>query len=348
MTRAEHTTRAPKFFGIRGRVLEALILLAVGCATTAAEPRPQQPATRASPELGAPADHTGQGSGESDASAAATQQEIEGELKQRVTEAQAEDRVAVSVGVQPASRPARRVLVWVAHLHGTGVQMLDLGADTSNVAHLTSILMRELPPPDLSAAPARVELASSVIAAPVAERVLRRAVLAMSADIQIATPESDDAVVLRSLKVVHDTQVINVQLWAQDGSRSERAFVGQPGNLTEPQRAPLDLILEDLLPLTAAAQPVLGNATRAILVDAWPSTGMPAWIRCRLIALASALPSPRLVALLRPSLDETGEVRVRAINALAAAVGEDLRRDATGGVRPIDEVAEAYRELLTK
>jgi hypothetical protein len=276
------------------------------------------------------------------------QLQVEDELKRKVAAAQGGDHVVVNVRLRPLVEPCRRVLIVVAHIHGSGIQLLDLTVDSAKVARFTSVIARSVPPPQLTAAPPRFELFSNEVDSNEAERVLRRAALAISAEIQVEATQAGDDLVLRSLKVVHDTEVIAVRAWLSDGSPLDRTFEGQPGNLTEQRRAPLDLVRADLVQLASAAQPATDEPrVRAMLVEAWSAvSAMPPWSRSRLVALAAALPSLALVPLLRPGLDEQGELRVRAINALAAATDVDLRRDAAGRVRAIDDVAQAYRELL--
>ena len=99
-----------------------------------------------------------------------------------------------------------------------------------------------------------------------AHRLLARATLALGAEIQILTPETDE-VVLRQLNTVHDTESIGVRAWTAAGAAIERRFDGQPGNMTEPQRAPLDSIRGDLTSLLPTTPPSLGRAPRTRLTE---------------------------------------------------------------------------------
>lgn len=273
----------------------------------------------------------------------ALQDEVEVELRRRVAEAEAGDASTIQVALHPPASAPQRVLVVVAHSEGRGIQVSELIAEPHGGARFSSVVARELPPAGLDSAPPELELFRLTLGPADATRLLQRAALAVSAEIEAQ-------VGLLPTNPVNETQVLGVRLWSADGRMIDRRFDGRPGNLAEPRRAPVALVREDLESLTATADRTGVNAElRAMIVDAWPAPGaMPAWTRARLLAVASALPSHSLVALVEPDLNEIGEPRVRAINALAAATEVDLRRDASGGLRGVDEVAEAYRQLLDK
>jgi hypothetical protein len=305
--------------------------LLFGCAGSASERAPTQRQATASAASAAPIPP-------------ARRVEVEVELERRVAEVQGGNKAGIRVHLYPPSSAAQRVLVVVAQSHGRGIQVLELTAAERGGARFSSVVARELPPPDLDSGPPAVELFYKEIAAAEATRLLQRAALAITAEIEAP-------VALLPTNPTSETQVLGVRLWTADGRMIDRRFDGQPGNnLAEPRRAPVALIREDLEALTSSADRTGVNAElRKMIVDAWPTRGaMPAWSRARLLAVAAALPSHPLVALVRPDLDEAGEPRVRAINALVAATEVDLRRDATGGLRPVDEVAEAYRRLLQR
>jgi hypothetical protein len=273
----------------------------------------------------------------------ALQNEVEAELRRRVAEAEAGDESTIQVALHPPASAPQRVLVVVAHSEGRGIQVSELIAEPNGGARFSSVVAKELPPAGLDSAPPKLDLYQKILGPADATRLLQRAALAVSAEIEAQ-------VGLLPTNPVNETQVLGVRLWSADGRMIDRRFDGRPGNLAEPRRAPVALIREDLESLASPVDRTGVNAQlRAMIVDAWPAPGaMPAWTRARLLAVASALPSHPLVALVEPSLDETGEPRVRAINALAAATEVDLRRDASGGLRGVDEVAEAYRKLLDK
>jgi hypothetical protein len=272
---------------------------------------------------------------------------VKAELERRVLDAEDDGRYGVQISMAPHVSP-QRVLVLAAHLHGTGIQLLQLELTPVGDALFSSVDTPELPSPSLGAEPARLEPTQRSIALAEAQRILERAALAISADIQLVTPPSAGDLVVRPLKRVHDTEVLGVRLWTHAGVVIERRFDGQPGNLTESRRAPVDLIRGDLARLMATAQPSTATPRhRAMLADAWPPIdAVPPWTYARLLALAAALPSPALTPRLRPSLEQPGEARIRAINALAATTQVDLRRDQSGRIRALPEIVQAYRNLL--
>lgn len=273
----------------------------------------------------------------------ALRDEVEVELRRRVAEKEAGNESTIQVSLHLPTSAPQRVLVVVAHSEGRGIQVSELIAEPNGGARFSSVVARELPPAGLDSAPPELELFHKTLAPAEATRLLQRAALAISAEIEAQ-------VGLLPTHPVNETQVLGVRLWSADGRMIDRRFDGRPGNLAEPRRAPVALIREDLESLTTTADRTgVNSELRAMIVDAWPAPGaMPAWTRARLLAVAAALPSHSLVALVEPDLNETGEPRVRAINALAAATEVDLRRDASGGLRGVDEVAEAYRQLLDK
>lgn len=271
------------------------------------------------------------------------QSSVELELQRRVAAARGANQSSVRVKLYPPASAPRRVLLVAADSQGRGIQVHEVTMDARGRAHLASVIAPELPPAELNAAPPEVELRYKALTTEEATRLLQRAALAVSAQIEAE-------IALLPLINPSKTQVFGVRLWTADGRMVDRLFSGRPGNVGEPRRAPVALVREDLEALAVSADRTGANAdVRTMIVDAWPRPGtMPEWTRARLLAVAAALPSDPLIALVRPALDEAGEPRVRAINALAAATAIDLRQDASGGLRGVDEVAEAYRQMVTK
>jgi len=273
----------------------------------------------------------------------ALQSSVELELQRRVGAARGANESTVRVKLFPPTSAPQRVLLVAADSQGRGIQVHEVTMDARGRAHLASVIAPELPPAELDAAPPNVELRYKALSTEEATRLLQRAALAVSAEI-------DAEIALLPPENPSKTQVFGVRLWTADGRMTDRLFSGRPGNVAEPRRAPVALVREDLEALAVSADRTgINSDVRTMIVDAWPRPGtMPEWTRARLLAVASALPSDPLIALVRPALDEVGEPRVRAINALAAATAVDLRQDASGGLRGVDEVAEAYRQMVTK
>lgn len=272
---------------------------------------------------------------------------VKAELERRVLDAEDDGRHRVQISMAPQASP-QRVLVVAAHLHGTGIQLLQLELTPNGDALFTSVDAPELPAPSLAAEPPRIEPKQRPIELAEARRLLERAALAISADIQLVTPPSEGGFVLRQLKRVHDTEVLGVRLWTHAGAMIERRFDGQPGNLTESHRAPVDLIRGDLARLVASTRPsAVTPHHRAMLADAWPPIdAVPPWTYARLLALATALPSAALTPRLRSSLEQAGETSIQTINALAATTEVDLRRNESGQLRALPDIVQAYRQLL--
>lgn len=257
----------------------------------------------------------------------------------------------VEVVLTPSDSP-QRLLVMAASRHSTGILLLQLELTPEGDAIFDSVHAPQVPEPSLTAEPPAIELTERRVSATEAHRILERAALAISAELRLTTSQSEGDIALRPFNTVHDTEAIGVRLWSREAAMIERRFDGQPGNITEPRRAPVDLIRADLETLLAAAAAAASPAThrhRTMLVDTWPSIGaVPAWTYARLLALAAALPSAELTPLLRSSLDPPGELSIPTINALVATTGADLRRNDAGQLRAAGDIAQAYRALLAK
>ena len=271
------------------------------------------------------------------------------ELEQRVREAEGDGAYPVTVTLNNLPS-AHRVLLVAANLHGTGIQLLQLEIMADGTGMCAVVHAPDVGAAALTADPPKLEVLERVVQPDLTHRLLARATLALGAEIQILAPETDE-VVLRQLNTVHDTESIGVRAWTAAGAGIERRFDGQPGNMTEPQRAPLDSIRGDLTSLLPTTPPSLGRAPSArhqnMLVDAWPQiNAVPTWTYARLLALAAALPSAPLTRLLEPTLEGTEELSIRTIEALAATTQTDLRRDASGQLRALPEIVQAYRQLL--
>jgi len=194
---------------------------------------------------------------------------LRAQLAERVRAAEQGSELEVIVDIpQPTARVERLILA-VAHIHGTGVKLVEL----NRVAQRVSI--------DVDASQgARGEMSSCPKAASPA--ALDRAGLAFSARLQVRAPQAD-TLTLRPMNVVHDTQLLAARLWTADGKGRERLFVGQPSNLTEHERAPLVLIEQILEDLPCVAEPAESVRSRELLRDGWPAQGAwPAWAVDRL------------------------------------------------------------------
>lgn len=138
----------------------------------------------------------------------------------------------------------------------------------------------------------------------------------------------------------------------------ERAFTGYPTSEDQLASMPMSEIDELLYPLMNELhwEPApLDDDARAFFVRRYlaaglePPSGRAAWwVRERFVMMAESAGTraliPSLVALANARGDDASTVRTReeAVQSLAALSGVDLRKDARGAARPIEEAAADY------
>jgi hypothetical protein len=159
-----------------------------------------------------------------------------------------------------------------------------------------------------------------------------------------ADPSHHDFAVTMS----HDDEDLEFQLGGDPSSPPKsRMWAGHPGSLADADRMPLELACERLW---AVVESHLANgspedADRLAFARLWPPQAQRRpWVAVQLLQLAAVLGTAELVDGVGRQLDSPyADVRILAVNAMAAITGDDRRRTASGVERPLDAVVADYR-----
>jgi hypothetical protein len=277
----------------------------------------------------------------------AIQQRLTTQLTTRARELEGRDDAIVRVEHAASDHSPTCALMLYSEIHAHTVELLELDAQPGN-----AILRRtrvEIPlEPSLSDDPPALEQSEIALRADAAHDHLAALWSLASVNLEISLPEPEPGqIALRALRTtsLQHSYVLRVQ---SDGpALRERRYAGSTSNLAAPELVPLELawqILSEPAP-TWQRTSTTETASRA-LTDIWPTTPSEPWELSRFLSLAYALPSPQLTAQLLNALDSPDpSVTTLAVNALAAATGQDLRRNPDGTIRSLSEIVTAYRHL---
>ena len=255
-------------------------------------------------------------------------------------------RIEISFGC-PAAPELSRVTALSAHGHGGFVSLVDVDGTSGGAGQVLALRLHPAATPALSGPAPLLDRASARPRDEVMRRALAFANAALASTIQIRPPPArGGAHVASTVTTTHD-EALEFRLLGRDGQSSTRRWNGYVDSAHAGDRIPLEIAWDALWaisarPLRPAAPEDADRAAFRRLVD-----GNEARLENDALLELGALLATRPVAgWLTAQLDAPSDrTRTLAVNALVAATGIDLRRDAAGAVRPLAEVAAAYRAL---
>jgi len=269
-------------------------------------------------------------------------------LRRRVLEIEPTSggRIEISFGC-PAAPELSRVTALMAHGHGGFVSLVDVDATSGAAGQVLGLRLHPAATPALSGPAPTLVRASARPRDEVVRRALAYANAALASTIQIRPPPArGGAHVASTVTTTHD-EALEFRLLGRDGQSSTRRWNGYVDSAHAGGRIPLEIAWEALWGISARAlRPAAPeDADRAAfrrLID-----GNEARLENdALLELGALLATRPLAGWLTAHLDAPSDrTRTLAVNALVTATGNDLRRDAAGAVRPLAEVAAAYRAL---
>jgi hypothetical protein len=279
------------------------------------------------------------------------EQQASNRLVARVRELEGREDAAVAVDFRACAGVPVRALLLHTERHADAITLLEL--DLRGATPHTRLAQVQSPiAPGLADPPPQLETADVELEVAVARAALTDVWLAARARITIAEPTAPSGeIALRPLRMTSRDNSYALRVQTDQDVICARTHHGYGSNLDAPEQVPLQFAWEVMYRLAPTAQPIAAaDAVREAIFDVWPEHRLqPAWQLPRLLALAAALPSERLIARIAPELDATDdETRIAAVNALAVATGRDLRRVDDGAPTGLDEIVSAYKAILRR
>jgi hypothetical protein len=242
------------------------------------------------------------------------------------------------------------------HGHAGGVTLLSVDArDGDSVVVRAARSARQ---PAKLGKPPVVVFAQTSLTRRAARAPLATALAALAAHVTVTEPPASRGAMSSSVTLSDDDEDLELRIM-EGATPQPRHWDGYVGSAGEPDRAPLEIAwdaLSSTLPArSAAAGPdALDRLTFSRL---WvPDHRRRPWVHREMLSLAPVLAAapdaaqpvaPDMARDIGADLDAPDpELRILAVNALAAVTGRDLRRDATGQVRPLDAVVVDYKAIL--
>lgn len=241
-----------------------------------------------------------------------------------------------------------RIVAIASERHAAGVELRSL--DLSVVPpRLCSV--RSVTPPrvDLSAEPGPVETACRTLEPDGARALFARVRSAATARVTlVAPPSAADTIRLDAIETTSSSPWLSIALLDAADTAKVRSFDAYLTSETAADYAPAFEAWSELANTPLQLEPRVDPVLAVIVASSWiDASRWPDWGRQKMLALAAALPSQHLIPVLLAQLDRDPETATLAVNALAAASNEDLRRDSNGSTRPLADVVADYRKALS-
>ena len=278
----------------------------------------------------------------------AAEREVTDALHQTLDRELAEmhDRVDVRFDCVP-HRAQPELFAFEARGHGAPLRLLRARIEADQTVAIGAVLMVPRAP-TLSSSP-DVRFARVVLDRLEGGRAMAFVGAALAAHTSVqAVAETDPSHHEFAVTMSHDDEDIEFQPGGDPSLLPKsRAWAGHPGSLADANRMPLEVAWERLWPVVesrlANASPE--DADRLAFARLWPPQPQRRpWVSEQLLQLAAVLGTADLVDGIGPQLDSPhADVRILAVNALAAITGDDRRRTASGVERPLDAVVADYR-----
>jgi hypothetical protein len=315
------------------------VLVAPGISWAEAEPAPPPPAAAA-----------GAGCVHDSALEAAVTRALKKKVRDIEPTRGAEIEIAIGCPVVP---DARHVTALAAHGHGGFLSALDLDVDhgPGNVGEVRALRLQPAAAPALGGPPAKISWAVARPRDEAVRHALAFASTALASTIRVVEPPPHGAA--HSVAVVATThdEALEIHVAGRGGQSWSRRWDGYVDSMHAGERVPLEVAWEALWGLAGgqvrSAPP--DDAQRAAFLRLIEGDSQrPRLVNDGLLEAGAVLATRAVVPSLTPFLQASSErTRTLAVNALATATGTDLRRDATGAVRPLADVVAAYRALTT-
>jgi hypothetical protein len=236
-------------------------------------------------------------------------------------------------------------------VHGHGGNAVQINLDlTPDGGQVRAVRLTGVRNPTLGAPPPGVGVAHAHVTPERARQVLSLVRVALAAHVEVDLPPLVAGEV-QSVSVKASTHDEHIEVAVgTDGARlNVGVWEGYVNTLAEEKRAPLDIAwkaVSDLLPATFDGA-VAAREDRAVFTRLWAmETPRAEWVRDALLGLAATLGDASVAIGATQALGSRHvRTQILAVNALAAATGNDLRRTAAGNVRPLADVVSDYQRL---
>jgi hypothetical protein len=267
---------------------------------------------------------------------------IDGMMAQGLTDMHR--RLHVAFDCQPRAG-RREILALATHGHRGALRLLDVSIDDRNIAAVRGVQMKP-GVPSVSSTP-DVAFGQVSVGREEDASVVRFVWAALSAHVTTeAVKEVDPAHHGFAISASDQDEDLEFQLCDAARPPAARSWDGYRSTLNDAERVPLELawgrlwvLLDGHLAVGSAVE-----ADRRMFSRFWPADrARRSWVFNELLELAATLGTPDMARAIARELDaEDEDVRILAVNALAAITRDDLRRSASGAPRPLEAIVSDY------
>jgi hypothetical protein len=279
---------------------------------------------------------------------------VSGTLRKKVQDIQPNPRARIEItfGCPAVSEP-HQITALLAHGHGGFVSVFDLDHGSGGAVEARALRLQPTATPTLGGPPPKLAAATIRPGDEAVRQALAFATTALASTIRIELPPPapGKAQTIAARATTHD-EALEIHLAGRGGQSAVRRWSGYVDSTHAAERVPLEVAWEALWGLTSGRLPseptdVADRAVfRRLLEDDGPR---PGFLKDGLLEMGALLATRPVVPALTPFLQAPSKRTVTlAVNALATATGTDLRHDARGALRPLADVAAAYRALVTE
>ena len=235
-----------------------------------------------------------------------------------------------------------------AHGHGGNAVLVSLELARDGAGDVRSVRLTPERSPVLGAPPPLLGVARAHVDAERARKALSlvRAALGARIEIDLPAPVAGQTQSV-SVRATTHHEHIELAIRGADAPGASDYWEGYVNSLDEQKRAPLDIAwkaLADLLPTTFTTD-APASEDKLLFSRVWKSgTRRGDWVDDALLGFAASLGDAGIAPSATAALGSPHvHTKILAVNALAAATGRDVRRNAAGKPRPLADVVADYQ-----